>query len=166
MDYNSLKVKQLKEILNQRNVKCTGCSEKAEFVKKCQETEHLELWFYAASILRVTIFLCGAYVSFLIKRPILYKKLRKMAFLLKKIFRILKSKLLCGRCPNHQVALVKYELKLQERSTLKKYFSLKFSLHFFGCAHLISLHPTPLQCSLPSCPIIFCRQPAKFHWFW
>jgi hypothetical protein len=43
VDYNKLKVKQLKEILDQRNVKCNGCSEKAEFVKKCEETEDLEL---------------------------------------------------------------------------------------------------------------------------
>ncbi len=42
-DYTKLKVKELKEILNLRNVKCTGCSEKAEFVKKCLETEHLDL---------------------------------------------------------------------------------------------------------------------------
>ena len=63
MDYTKLKVKELKAILgefyndsrlyhatdiycflaDQRNVKCVGCSEKADFVKKCQETEHLEL---------------------------------------------------------------------------------------------------------------------------
>ncbi len=54
-----MKVKELKTILgmfcdnclklwptfftDQRNVKCVGCSEKADFVKKCQETEHLEM---------------------------------------------------------------------------------------------------------------------------
>lgn len=43
VDYNKLKVKELKEILNQRNVKCSGCTEKAEFVKKCEETQHLEM---------------------------------------------------------------------------------------------------------------------------
>ena len=42
-DYTKLRVKQLKEILDQRGVKCAGCSEKAEFVKKCLETEKLEL---------------------------------------------------------------------------------------------------------------------------
>jgi len=36
-------VKQLKEILDQRGVKCSGCSEKSEFVKKCLDTEHLEM---------------------------------------------------------------------------------------------------------------------------
>ena len=43
VDYNSLKVKQLKELLTQRGVKCSGCTEKADFVKKCSETEHLEM---------------------------------------------------------------------------------------------------------------------------
>lgn len=43
IDYNKLKVKQLKEILDNRGVKCTGCTEKPDFVKKCQETEHLEI---------------------------------------------------------------------------------------------------------------------------
>ena len=43
VDYTKLKVKQLKEILNQRNVQCTGCSEKSDFVKKCLDTENLEL---------------------------------------------------------------------------------------------------------------------------
>lgn len=36
-----MKVKELREILNQRGVKCTGCSEKSDFVKKCQETDHM-----------------------------------------------------------------------------------------------------------------------------
>ncbi len=43
VDYNALRVKQLKEILDQRGVKCAGCTEKTDFVKKCQETEHLEM---------------------------------------------------------------------------------------------------------------------------
>eukprot|EP01041_Mallomonas_annulata_P004484 gene4484-8921_t len=43
VDYNTLKVKELKTILDQRGVKCQGCTEKAEFVKKCKETEHLEI---------------------------------------------------------------------------------------------------------------------------
>lgn len=42
-DYTKLRVKQLKEILDNRGVKCTGCTEKEDFVKKCQETEHLDL---------------------------------------------------------------------------------------------------------------------------
>lgn len=42
VDYNTMKVKQLKTLLDQRGVKCVGCSEKSDFVKKCQETEHLE----------------------------------------------------------------------------------------------------------------------------
>ena len=42
VDYNSMRVKQLKTILDQRGVKCSGCTEKPEFVKKCQETEHLD----------------------------------------------------------------------------------------------------------------------------
>merc|ERR550537_64273 len=42
-DYNSLRVKQLKTILDQRGVKCSGCTEKPEFVKKCEETEHLDI---------------------------------------------------------------------------------------------------------------------------
>jgi hypothetical protein len=43
VDYNKLKVKELKALLDQRGVKCTGCTEKSSFVKKCQETEHLEM---------------------------------------------------------------------------------------------------------------------------
>ena len=43
INYNSLKVKELKAILDQRGVKCSGCTEKSEFVKKCQDTEHLEI---------------------------------------------------------------------------------------------------------------------------
>merc|ERR1712146_826471 len=42
VDYGKLRVKQLKTILDQRGVKCTGCTEKTDFIKKCQETEHLE----------------------------------------------------------------------------------------------------------------------------
>uniref|UniRef100_A0A7S3L3W4 Mesencephalic astrocyte-derived neurotrophic factor homolog n=1 Tax=Amphora coffeiformis TaxID=265554 RepID=A0A7S3L3W4_9STRA len=40
-DLSKLRVKQLKQILSQRGVECTGCVEKDEFVKKVQETEHL-----------------------------------------------------------------------------------------------------------------------------
>jgi hypothetical protein len=43
VDYNSLRVKQLKEILDQRGVKCSGCTEKSEFVKRCLETENGEM---------------------------------------------------------------------------------------------------------------------------
>jgi len=43
VDYNKMKVKELKTILNERGVKCSGCSEKSEFVKKCEETEGQEL---------------------------------------------------------------------------------------------------------------------------
>jgi hypothetical protein len=43
IDYGKMKVKELKTLLDQRGVKCVGCSEKADFVKKCQETEHMEM---------------------------------------------------------------------------------------------------------------------------
>jgi hypothetical protein len=43
VDYGKLRVKQLKTILDQRGVRCTGCTEKSDFVKKCHETEHLDL---------------------------------------------------------------------------------------------------------------------------
>jgi hypothetical protein len=38
-----MKVKELKTLLVQRGVQCVGCSEKSDFVKKCQETEHMDL---------------------------------------------------------------------------------------------------------------------------
>lgn len=40
-DISKLRVKQLKQILNERGVECVGCVEKEEFVKKVQDTEHL-----------------------------------------------------------------------------------------------------------------------------
>lgn len=40
VNYQKMKIKDLKEILNNRNAKCVGCSEKSDFVKKCQETEN------------------------------------------------------------------------------------------------------------------------------
>ncbi|CAM9455197.1 unnamed protein product [Discosporangium mesarthrocarpum] len=43
MDYNKLRVKQLKGILSDRGVDCNGCLEKSDYVKRCQTTEHLEL---------------------------------------------------------------------------------------------------------------------------
>ncbi len=42
VDYGKLRVKQLKTILDQRGVKCTGCTEKSDYVQKCKDTEHLE----------------------------------------------------------------------------------------------------------------------------
>jgi hypothetical protein len=40
-DLSKLRVKQLKSILADRGVECTGCLEKDEFIKKVQDTEHL-----------------------------------------------------------------------------------------------------------------------------
>ena len=40
-DLSKLRVKQLKSILADRGVECTGCLEKEEFIKKVQDTEHL-----------------------------------------------------------------------------------------------------------------------------
>ena len=42
-DYNSMRVKQLKSILRERGVSCDNCLEKKEFVKRCKETEDMEL---------------------------------------------------------------------------------------------------------------------------
>ncbi|KAF0688234.1 Aste57867_20104 [Aphanomyces stellatus] len=42
-DYSKLRVKELKKILSERGVSCNGCVEKSDFVKKLQETEHMEL---------------------------------------------------------------------------------------------------------------------------
>mmetsp|Transcript_28783 Transcript_28783/g.39568 ORF Transcript_28783/g.39568 Transcript_28783/m.39568 type:complete len:184 (+) Transcript_28783:58-609(+) len=43
INYTKMRVKELKTLLDQRGVKCVGCSEKSDFVKKCEETEHLDL---------------------------------------------------------------------------------------------------------------------------
>ena len=43
MDYNKLRVKQLKGILADRGVDCEGCLEKSDYVARCKTTEHLEL---------------------------------------------------------------------------------------------------------------------------
>ena len=43
VNYGKMKIKELKELLNNRGVKCSGCTEKPDFVKKCEETEHLDL---------------------------------------------------------------------------------------------------------------------------
>lgn len=40
-DLTKLRVKQLKQILADRGVECKGCIEKAEFIKKVEDTEHL-----------------------------------------------------------------------------------------------------------------------------
>ena len=40
-DYSKLRVKELKAILAERGVECTGCLEKPDFIKKCEETAHL-----------------------------------------------------------------------------------------------------------------------------
>ena len=42
-NYKKMRVKHLRQILADRGVTCTGCTEKSEFVRKCKETEHLEL---------------------------------------------------------------------------------------------------------------------------
>jgi mesencephalic astrocyte-derived neurotrophic factor len=42
VDYGKMKIKELKELLNNRGVKCTGCTEKPDFVKKCEESEGLD----------------------------------------------------------------------------------------------------------------------------
>lgn len=41
LDLSKMRVRQLRTILYQRGVKCTGCVEKEDFIKKIQETEHL-----------------------------------------------------------------------------------------------------------------------------
>ena len=43
MNYAKMRVKHLRQILADRGVTCNGCTEKSEFVKKCQSTEHLEM---------------------------------------------------------------------------------------------------------------------------
>jgi len=42
-DYTKLRIKQLKQILNERGVQCKGCLEKSDYVKRCQETHHMDL---------------------------------------------------------------------------------------------------------------------------
>lgn len=41
-NYKKMRVKQLKQILRERGVSCRGCVDKREYVKKCENTEHLE----------------------------------------------------------------------------------------------------------------------------
>ena len=38
-NYKKMRVKHLKQILADRGVTCNGCTEKSEFVKKCEKTE-------------------------------------------------------------------------------------------------------------------------------
>jgi len=40
-DYKRMRVRELRQILRERGVSCRGCVEKTEFVKKCENTEHL-----------------------------------------------------------------------------------------------------------------------------
>ena len=42
-DYKKMRVKYLKQILRERGVSCRGCVDKRQFVKKCQDTEHLDM---------------------------------------------------------------------------------------------------------------------------
>lgn len=41
INYEKMRVKHLKQILRERGVTCRGCVDKRQFVKKCQDTEHL-----------------------------------------------------------------------------------------------------------------------------
>eukprot|EP00948_MAST-09A_sp_MAST-9A-sp1_P001810 g1810.t1 len=41
-DYSKMRVKQLKQVLRERGVMCRGCLEKRDFVKRCEETAHLD----------------------------------------------------------------------------------------------------------------------------
>lgn len=42
-DYSKKRVKELRAILSDRGVECKGCVEKSDYVKRCKETEHIEL---------------------------------------------------------------------------------------------------------------------------
>jgi hypothetical protein len=42
-DFKKMKVKALKKILTERGEKCSGCTEKADYVKRVMETMHKEL---------------------------------------------------------------------------------------------------------------------------
>eukprot|EP01031_Cornospumella_fuschlensis_P025030 gene25030-30234_t len=39
IDYNKMKIKELKQLLKERDISCVGCTEKADYVKKAQESE-------------------------------------------------------------------------------------------------------------------------------
>jgi hypothetical protein len=43
IDLGKLRVKQLKNILNERGVACEGCLEKSDFVKRVEATMHMDL---------------------------------------------------------------------------------------------------------------------------
>ena len=42
-DYSKMRVKHLKQVLADRGVACVGCLEKRDYVKKCKETQHMDL---------------------------------------------------------------------------------------------------------------------------
>jgi len=42
-DFKKMRVKQLKQILDDRGVECQGCREKDEFVKRVLDTAHMEM---------------------------------------------------------------------------------------------------------------------------
>lgn len=42
-NYKKLRVKQLKAILRNRGVECTGCLEKSDYIRRVKETEHMDL---------------------------------------------------------------------------------------------------------------------------
>lgn len=42
-DLNKLRVRQLKAILNERGVTCDGCLEKRDYVRRVEETMHMDL---------------------------------------------------------------------------------------------------------------------------
>eukprot|EP00750_Incisomonas_marina_P008717 INCI15616.1.p1 GENE.INCI15616.1~~INCI15616.1.p1 ORF type:complete len:176 (-),score=46.66 INCI15616.1:231-722(-) len=42
-DYSKMRVKHLKQLLADRGVTCNNCLEKSEFVKRAEETRHLDL---------------------------------------------------------------------------------------------------------------------------
>lgn len=42
-DYSKMRIKQLRNILAERGIECVGCIEKSDFVRRCKETEHMEL---------------------------------------------------------------------------------------------------------------------------
>lgn len=41
-NYKKMRVKQLKQILRERGVSCRGCVDKGQYVKRCENTEHLQ----------------------------------------------------------------------------------------------------------------------------
>ncbi|CAM9267027.1 unnamed protein product [Chrysoparadoxa australica] len=42
VDYNTMRVKQLKQLLSERGVDCKGCLEKSDFVQQCINTQYLD----------------------------------------------------------------------------------------------------------------------------